>query len=301
MKSELVLRLSRIQQLPALSPAATKALELIELPNITAGQLGAIIEQDQTLAARLLKVANSPFYGFPRQIATIELAIVLLGFETIKEIILTFLIQRLVARFDSALLDPYQFWQYSVFCGAAARTFARHLGYRVAGEAFVAALMHDIGILLLIIASPREYEKVRSLQKTRLLPLPDAEFAVFEATHADVGGWLAQRWNLPEHLTQAITQHHHYPKAVEIPPGVAPQQIVQYLDAPLTIITALTEWAAEKFGMKQWAGESRSPTLYIPAALLNILDLETQLSHPENSLRTEILHEYEKSLAFLNT
>ena len=301
MKPDLVLRLSRIQQLPSVSPVAAKALEMIELPNVTAGQLGAIIEQDQTLAARLLQVANSPFYGFPRQISTIELAIVLLGFDTIKEIILTFLIQRFVSRFSSSLLDTYQFWQYSVFCGAAARVFARHLGYRVAGEAFVTALMHDIGILLLISASPAEYQRVRSLQKIRLLPLPDAEFAVFETTHAEVGGWLAQRWNLPETLATAIEQHHHYPRPIELPPVIAPNQIAPQLDQPLTVITALAEWAAAKLNRKQWAAEVRYPALYIPDPLLTVLDLEHQLTTEESTLRQEIQQEYEKALAFLHT
>jgi len=143
-------KLESLRQLPTVPFVLSEVLNAVDNVNMSAAALASIIERDQSLAARVLAVANSPFYGFSRKISTIDLAIVVLGLNSIKEIVLSLVIKRFFTNIRRDLFDVNAFWQYSVFCGACSRLLARKLDYRIAGEAFVAGLTHDIGYIILI-------------------------------------------------------------------------------------------------------------------------------------------------------
>lgn len=299
MNPEIKAKLLRISDLPTISPVASKILVMIDQPNVTAGQLGSIIEQDQALTARLLRIANSPYYGFPRQISTIELAIVLLGFDAVKEIVLTFLLHSLTAKVHSTILDTLQFWQYSVFCAVTARFLSRRFGYRVSSEAFVTALLHDIGVLVLASVAPEEYLKVREKQKNLGLSLVDAESAILGATHATIGGWIARRWNLPDALVHAIEQHHSRPPELDLSSCTSETQLTTMIPNFLTVLTAFTEWIAERMGLKHWAMEAVPSQLYLPKEFLTFLGLE-HFPSEEHPLFQSIVEEVQKSIEFFN-
>ena len=114
-------KLESSSQVPTIPHVITQVLNAVEDENLSALALASIIEQDQSLTMRVLTVANSPIYGFSRRISTIDLAIVVMGLKTIKEIVLSLAIQRFFARVRKDLFDTRDFWQYSVFCGAASR------------------------------------------------------------------------------------------------------------------------------------------------------------------------------------
>lgn len=290
----LLVKLESLQQLPMLPSTAAEALQLIDSPRTSAGMLGRIIERDQALAARVLKIANSPFYGFPREISTIDLAIVVLGFDAIKETILSLVIQGVFAHTRSPQLNIQDFWKYSLFCGSSARLLARRLGYRLAGEAFVAGLMHDIGVLIIAQAFPRELEAIRREQHLRGLSLVEAEQRVLAATHCEIGAWLAERWNLPEQLIRAIAFHHTAPDTLQTPdtPGQNSDD-----PGPLTSIVALTEWFADHLGFKQWAKEPRPSELYIPAEVMDTIGAHDILDPGSaiEALKPALIEEYEKA------
>ena len=167
-----------------------------------------MISTDQALTAKVLKIANSPFYGFPRKISTIDFAIIVLGYDALKEIVISISLVSSLQRKSDAHFDAKAFWDHSILSGVLARRLARDLGYRVSGEVFVGGLLHDMGISVLHRYFKNEYQRITEIIKETDLTALEAEESVLGVTHADVGGWLAERWNLPNHLVEAITMHH---------------------------------------------------------------------------------------------
>lgn len=214
-------RIKTIIQLPALPAIAMEVVELIDNPKTSAAKLGQVISSDQALTAKVLKIANSPFYGFPRKISTIEFAIIVLGFDALKEIVISIsLISSLQKRSDQ-YLNSQQFWDHSISTAVIGRMLAKELGYRVAGEVFVAGLLHDMGITALHRYFNSEYRRIIDIIKESELSMTEAEESVLGVTHGDVGGWLAERWNLPAQLIEAIAYHHTPQKASINPELVA--------------------------------------------------------------------------------
>ena len=208
-------RLRKITQsiigLPTLPAVITQMISLIDNPKTSARNVSQLISTDQALTAKILKLANSAFYGFPREIATVDLAIVVLGFETVKNLGLTVsVLERFSGDGDgeTADFDRQKFWEHSIGCGVAAKILASKLPYRVPGEAFAAGILHDIGKLILSQYFPNEFSEVLRLARDEDLYIGQAEERVLGVTHADIGSWLAERWNLPKQLEEAIYFHH---------------------------------------------------------------------------------------------
>lgn len=210
-------KVQSIIQLPALPAVAQEVVELVDNPQTSASQLGKVIESDQGLTSKVLKIANSAFYGFPRQISTIDFAIIVLGFDALKEIVISISLVSALQKKNDASFDAKGFWDHAIFSAVIARRLARDLGYRVSGEVFVGALLHDMGITVLHQHFQEEYremcEKVRQSEVTFL----EAEQEVLGVTHAEIGGWLAERWNFPSQLVEAIAKHHKPLQAAENP------------------------------------------------------------------------------------
>ena len=203
--------------LPSLPTVVTQLINLVGDPATSARDISQLISADQALTAKILKVANSAFYGSPRKIATVQLAIVVLGFETVKNLGLSVaVLKRFHAGKAHPLFDRQQFWEHAIGCGVAARMLVRKRNRKLEGEAFVAGVLHDIGKLILIEYFPDEFGESLELACDELLTISEAEMKVIGVTHAEIGGWLAEKWNLPESLVQAITYHHN-PLAVEEP------------------------------------------------------------------------------------
>ena len=203
--------------LPSLPTVVTQLINLVGDPATTAREISQLISTDQALTAKILKVANSSFYGFPRKIATIQLAIVVLGFETVKNLGLSVaVLKRFHAGRAHPLFDRQQFWEHAIGCGVAARMLARKRSRKLEGEAFVAGVLHDIGKLILIEYFPDEFGESLELARDELLTISEAEMKVIGVTHAEIGGWLAEKWNLPQSLVEAITYHHN-PMAIDKP------------------------------------------------------------------------------------
>lgn len=208
-------RLKRITQsiigLPTLPTVITQLISLIDNPKTSGRNVSQLISTDQALTAKILKLANSAFYGFPREIATVDLAVVVLGFETVKNLGLSVSVLERFATSDGAAVDGFdrqKFWEHSIACGVAARLLATKLRYRMRGEAFAAGILHDIGRLILSQYFPTEFDEVLRVMRADDLYIGHAEDRVLGVTHAEVGGWLAERWNLPDQLEQAISHHH---------------------------------------------------------------------------------------------
>lgn len=227
-------RLRKITQtiinLPTLPTVVAKMIEIIDNPKSSARSLGRLIKTDQVLTTRLLRLANSAFYGFPNPISTINLAVVVLGFETIKNLGLSVAVIDRFARAekDDELLDYSRFWEHSVGVGVASQMLARMHGFHaIEGESFVAGLIHDIGKVILSQYQTRYYSECLQMVEQEEIMLVQAEQQVFEVNHAEVGWWLAKRWNLPDSLSEAIHLH-HVPLTAKISPELS--AIVHFAD-----------------------------------------------------------------------
>jgi len=196
--------------LPTLPTVVSRIIELVDNPRTSANSLARFISADQALTARILKLANSAYYGFPREISTVNMAIVVLGFNTVKDMGLSLSVFDAFKNKDNnSIFDMNRFWEHSIACGVASRLLARTYHSRNAAEAFVAGLLHDIGKVILNQYFQQEFTKIMQLCSDGTV-LEEAEIMVTGATHAQIGAWLAEKWNLPKIISETI-QYHHTP------------------------------------------------------------------------------------------
>ena len=214
---QLIDRLSSIRELPTFPTIALEVMRLASDSDSSATELARIISKDPALSARILRVANSPFYGFSRKISTVEWAIVALGFEALRETVLSLTLIDLFKGPPLKRFDPRKFWKHSVDTAAAARSLAREVKYRLPGEAYAVGLLHDVGTLVLYRFFSEDFEEIQRLIYEEKLQLLQAEAVVIGTSHAEVGAWIADKWNFPQYFAEAI-QFHHNPGYAQINP-----------------------------------------------------------------------------------
>lgn len=200
-----------IGDLPSLPHVVMQIIRLVEDPTTSAAQVGQAIGNDQALASKVLRLANSAYYGFPYQIATVAHATVILGFRAVKTLVLSAFAS---AWFDEKgdAIDRQALWKHSVGCAVAARLLAPRTGWADAEEAFTAGLLHDIGRVMLDRYAHRQLRQAVELSQSGETPLREAELSVFGFTHSELGQWVMERWKLPMTLCVAIG-HHHNPQS----------------------------------------------------------------------------------------
>ncbi|MCD6169929.1 MAG: HDOD domain-containing protein [Candidatus Latescibacteria bacterium] len=208
-KENLRKQVEDIAELSGLPDTVVHVMDVINNPKSSAADLAGVISADPALAAKILQVANSAFYGFPRKIATVSLAVVVLGFDALKDLVFSISLLQMFSggRAEQQSLRK-QFWQHSISCGASARFLAKKLGRRLPGESFVAGLLHDIGKLIMSQYWWEDFKRSLELAEREDLTFKEAEEMTFGADHAEVGGWFAESWNLPAQLAETIYYHH---------------------------------------------------------------------------------------------
>ncbi|MGD2187069.1 MAG: HDOD domain-containing protein [Desulfobacterales bacterium] len=203
--------IDRVEDLPTLPRTVLKITELVNDPKSSARDLARIITDDQVLAARLLRLVNSSFYGFPQRISTITGAIVLLGFDAIRNLLLTTSVFDLFSNpRKTSVVKQEQFWDHSLGCAVGAKVIGNYLRYDKVEELFVSGLLHDIGKIVEMIFMPEAFKEINNLVKTENILMITAEQKILGYSHTDVGRLLAEKWNLPPKLIRVIL-HHHQP------------------------------------------------------------------------------------------
>lgn len=222
MQSSSARRIKRIAEgilgLPTLPTVVSKMIRLVDSPKTTTSALARLISSDQSLTARILKMANSAYYGFSREIATVNTAIVVMGFNAVKDLGLSLSVFDMFKEAEPVhAFDPTRFWEHSIGCGIAGKTIASVYHPEKASEAFVAGLLHDIGKIVLSQYAHDEFLEIMTRVGTKGESLEEAEGAVIGAGHGTVGGWLADKWKLPSMISECI-YHHHNPQDATVDP-----------------------------------------------------------------------------------
>lgn len=213
----------RIQSLPALPPVVKKLTTMVESPDVTAKDVGKLISSDQILSAKVLKLVNSPFYGFPGRISSISHAIILLGFHVIKGVVLS------ASVFDLMEKSMVGLWEHSLGSAVISGTISRSLGLNEPEEISTAALLHDIGKVLVRVSLSEDYDRIVQIAEESGCTFREAELKILGVDHAEIGSWLTEEWGLPERLKIPITFHHDPEKAGKMKDRVAVVHIADSL------------------------------------------------------------------------
>ena len=204
-KTELVLM--NIYNLPPIPKFMTEVINLLSDTTTSVSKLNKVISKDQSLVTKILTIANSPFYGLQRKVSTIEFAILLLGFDELKSIVSTLSMIESFKNKSDKYLNQKEFWQHSFLTGVASKRIADDLGVANSQEAFVGGFLHDLGISVIHRYFHSKFVQIHQLFSEGAT-LKDAENEVLGLTHAEVGFFLAEKWNFPVDLCDAVLNHH---------------------------------------------------------------------------------------------
>ncbi|NDY41295.1 HDOD domain-containing protein [Dissulfurirhabdus thermomarina] len=201
----------------------------VDDPLSTSADIGRIISEDTGLSARLLRIVNSPFYGFPSKIETISRAVTIIGTRQLRDLALATSIVKMFEGVSSDLVDMEKFWRHSVACGVAARILGTYQRYPNVERLFVASLLHDIGRLILYLQVPQEARRALTAAREEGRLVRDVEEEVLGFDHADVGRALLKFWKLPPSLVEAVTYHHRPRRAMLFPVEAATAHLADFI------------------------------------------------------------------------
>jgi HD-like signal output (HDOD) protein len=201
--------IQNIRDLPTLPTVYLSLSETIADPSSTAEDVSRIVSCDQGSTSRVLRLANSVLYGFPGQIETISRAVVVLGFDEVRNLVLATSVLDLFSKSDSAFrFRPVDFWAHSVAVGIATRLIGQAARMPNAENCFIAGILHDIGKLVFFEYAEKEFSRALDQAIKCQVSLAEAEKEFLGLDHS-TGGWLlVENWNLPPDIQQAIRSHH---------------------------------------------------------------------------------------------
>lgn len=201
--------IGKIGFLPVMPWVVNRLLSIIEHDKSNANDLAEVIASDQTLTARVLKMVNSAYYGISREINTVTEAVVILGFNALRSLVISISIVELFGDGkNKSALDHRSFWRHSIGCAVAAQELCRQQGRGRPEEAFVAGLLHDIGKVIFNEFTGNEYKAAVELTKKRDIAIREAERLMYGFDHSIMGAWLGSKWELPPSLQRVIAFHH---------------------------------------------------------------------------------------------
>jgi len=208
--NELQSQVREIEGLSTIPLSMTRIMLVADDPKATANDLAQEIASDQSLTAKILQIVNSAFYGFRREISSVTDAVVILGFNQVRHMATAVSVFGAFQRGEDRLFDRQLLWRHSLACAMTsnALTIKSRDKYPDEKGGHTAGLLHDIGKVVLDQYFHDKLVEVMVYAKDRSAPLIEAEQTILGATHADVGGWLADSWGFPVTLVESIKCHH---------------------------------------------------------------------------------------------
>ncbi|RTL32509.1 MAG: HDOD domain-containing protein [Rhodocyclaceae bacterium] len=219
----------RIRSLPAMPTVALELLHTLAESDASSADLADLarrIAQDQAITARVLRVANSPFYGLQSRVASIHDAIVVLGFSAVRSLVLAAAVMASLPGGPCTGFNQERFWRHVLGTAAAAQAIGKRLG-RPSEALFIAGLLHDIGRLALVVLYPARYATTLAAAREQDRRLQEMELEHFGFDHTAVGASLAEHWHFPAEIADALAWHHQPERGKT--DGLA--AIVHYADA----------------------------------------------------------------------
>ena len=195
-----------------LPAAATAILQKSSMPNTSGKEISELLKTDTALTARVLRIANSAYYGLPRQVADIDNAVMLLGQRTIRNLVLTATMGGIGSQGVAGYgMGKGELFNHSLVVAQSAQTLSKEVGKSIPAEAYTAGLLHDIGKVVLAQYVEQRIIIIVETAQTTNVSFGEAERQVLGVNHAEVGATLAEKWNLPDFLVGAIRVHHGTP------------------------------------------------------------------------------------------
>ncbi len=202
---------SEIKALPSLPSIYQDLMQEMQAPQASLKKASRIVAKDLGMVTKILQLVNSAFFGLRTHVSDPEQAVALLGFDTIKSLVLS---SQVFAQFDQTRLPSFSLealWRHAMLTGTCARRIAKDAGasQQVMDETYTAALLHDVGVLVLVANKPDEYARVLELVRSKNIPDWAAEREIFGADHAHVGAYLLGIWGLGDGIVEAVAFHQH--------------------------------------------------------------------------------------------
>lgn len=202
-----VRRVTRAWDLPTLPHVASRILAEVRSPETTAGDLADLVARDQALASKVLRMANSTLFGLREPVASLQRAVVIMGFTSLRSMVMTATMRALCSGDDRPRTDEL-LWEHSLGTAMAARLLAGTVAPQTVEEAYVAGLMHDIGKLVMRRNLGEEYQGVVDRVLEGETTFREAEREAFGFDHTQVGSVVVKKWRLPDSLEEAVRLHH---------------------------------------------------------------------------------------------
>ncbi|MGE4554383.1 MAG: HDOD domain-containing protein [Desulfovibrionaceae bacterium] len=203
-----------LKDLPTLPQVLNEVSKLVEDPETSTDAIAKLISRDQVLSAKVLKMVNSSVYGFPGRIGTVQHALVLLGFNVIRGIIVS------TSVFDIMVQAMQGLWEHSLGAATACTLVAKRAGFDNPEEYAVAGLLHDLGKVVAAVQLPELHARVLDEVRNADVCYIEAERRVMGFGHDRINNWLARHWNLPGTIREAM-DHHHNPEGAPTYPDYA--------------------------------------------------------------------------------
>jgi HD-like signal output (HDOD) protein len=208
-KEVLLQRLDGLNQIPTIPAVLAPMLRYLQQPleQLDVQRITDFLAQDKSLAAQCLHMANSPLFGRRQRVGSLRGAVVSLGFQHVSDIAMSCGVLNLLPG-NKTSLDPVVFWEHSLGCALVCRRLAHKIDLCDPGKAYLAGLLHDLGIIVNLWVLPQEFRTAFEIAKAEGIPLHEAEQKSLGFTHCDSGRLLAESWGLGDDLSEVVTYHH---------------------------------------------------------------------------------------------
>jgi HD-like signal output (HDOD) protein len=241
-------RVEKLHSLPSSPAVLQPLLDLLRQPanKIDVKKVVQLVSYDKTITAQCLRIANSPLYGRVRETDSIQSAVVSLGIQRVEDILMTCCLQKLSVGAKGAEHSGV-FWKHSLGCATVCRELAERIQFAEPEKAYLAGLLHDLGILVNTLAYPEEYAAVMATGAEKGTTLDKQETEDLGFTHCESGKILASMWKLPNYVTEVIAFHHDLTKAPAENPVVPLVHIADLLCRMRGLGYGYEEWFSVEF------------------------------------------------------
>ena len=209
MKQEKIdLIMAQVKAFPSMPATSAKLLKMLKDPESSAAQIEDVLKYDPGLTANILKLTNSAYFGIPSKVSSVKQAVVLLGWKRLLQLVMTMcmstVMKKPVPGYD---LSQGELWRHSVAVSVAAELVVKALKIPGADEVFTAALLHDVGKLVLGGFVQNDIQQIEAMV-SKGIAFEVAEFIVLGTDHANIGARILEKWSFPENLVNAVNWHH---------------------------------------------------------------------------------------------